>query len=93
MEQTNVQPSLGGQVGFECQKQEWGNSGQPMGVGWAGEGFDNQEESLGPVSGLQLRMNRRQAEMVFWKTQFVRQDCGIICAKGDPEAAARTDCM
>lgn len=30
-------------------------------------------------------VNRRQAEVVFWKTQLVRQACGVMCSKGDPE--------
>lgn len=38
-----------------------------------------------------LRVNRRQVEVVFWKTQFVRQACGITCGKGDPETGKSKD--
>lgn len=58
-----------------------------MSVGWVGGTLTARKKAWTPS----LRANRRQAEVMFWKTQFVRQACGITCSKGDPQAGKSED--
>lgn len=71
----------------EAEGGEGGGSSQQMSLGWAGEALTARRKAWTQS----LRIYRRQAEVVFWKTQFVRQACGITCGKGDPEAGKSED--